>query len=67
MSVGIATFGLFRPQVCGGDTYVGGAIIPPNTEDKIKRMQINVTSISSVDKKPSPLKIILKCSDNSGV
>ena len=60
--VDIATLGMFRSQRCGGE-YVGGAIIPPETEDKIKRLTINVKSVSSKDKKQSPLKIILKCSE----
>lgn len=65
MSVGITTLGMFRPQRCGGD-YIGGAIIPIETEDKQKRLMISVTSVSSKNKKPSSLKIILRCSDNSG-
>lgn len=68
MSVSIATLGMFNPQCCGGgEGYVGGAIIPPEIEDKQKRLKINVKSISSKNKRPSPLKIILKCSDNLGV
>lgn len=63
MSVALATLGLFLPQIGGGDTYVGGAIIPPQTEDVCKsRLIINVKSIKTKNKKPAPLRIILKCS-----
>jgi hypothetical protein len=60
MSVDIATLGMFRSQRCGGE-YVGGAIIPPPTEDIKEEMKIIVKYRSSVEKDISPLKIILKC------
>lgn len=65
MSISLATLGMFNPP-CVGD-YVGGAIIPPETEDKKKRLMISVKSVSSHNKKPTPIKIILKCSNNLGV
>lgn len=62
--VHIATLGMFIPQIGGGDTYVGGAIIPPQTEDICKsRMVINIKSLETRDKKSAPLRIILKCSN----
>lgn len=59
--IDIATFGMFSPQSGGGD-YIGGAIIPPETEDKKEKLIIRVKSVSTKDKKSSHLKIILKCS-----
>jgi len=65
--IDIATLGMFRSQRCGGE-YIGGAIIPIETEDHPKRLSIRVKAVSSKNKKTAPLKIILKCSDNnSGV
>lgn len=63
MSVSIATMGLFLP--CRN---VGGAITYQRQEDEPEkhRMIIRVKSLNTVDKEKGPLKIILKCSDNSG-
>jgi len=61
--VHIATLGMFIPQI-GGDTYIGGAIIPSQTEDVSKpRLSIYVKSLETKDKKSAPLRIILKCSN----
>jgi len=58
MSIGIATMGKFLPAL-----YMGGAMKYQQPPEEKKRLKINVTSISSVDRKPSSLKIILKCSE----
>lgn len=65
MSVNVATFGMFLP--CR-ETHVGGAITYQRQEDEPEkhRMIIRVKSLNTVDKEKGPLKIILKCSDNSG-
>lgn len=60
--VSIATMGKFLPAL-----YMGGAMKYQQPPEEKKRLKINITSISSVDRKPSPLKIILRCSDNLGV
>jgi len=68
MSVGLSTMGKFLPQIGGGDTHIGGAIIPPQTEDVSKpRLSIYVKSLEIKNKKLAPLKIILKCSNSLGV
>lgn len=59
MSVALATMGKFLPR-----PHIGGAIIPPQTEDICKpRLSIYVKSLDAKDKKMVPLKIILKCSE----
>ena len=62
--VSIITMGKFLPQMGYG---YGGAMKYQQPPEEKKRLKINITSISSIDKKPSSLKIILRCSDNSGV
>ena len=55
--IDIATLGMFRSQRCGGGgEYVGGAIIPVETEDKPKRLSISVKSVSNKNKKQHHLK-----------
>jgi len=58
--VSIATMGKFLP--CR-EVNVGGAINYQRQEDEPEkpRMIIKVTSMDSVDKKQSPLKIIIRC------
>jgi len=62
--VSIITMGKFLPQMGYG---YGGAMKYQQPSDEKKRMVINAKLVSSIDKKPSSLKIILRCSDNSGV
>lgn len=56
MSIGLATMGKFLPKI-----HVGGAILYQHKEAERLRLNINVLSMKSTDKQPSPLKITLKC------
>jgi hypothetical protein len=56
MSIALATMGKFLPKI-----HVGGAILYQHQESERLRLNINVLSMKSTDKQPSPLKITLKC------